>query len=268
MCRGTLKSICLLGVFQTTNFQRKYSLLLSWEWLGLDIATFLQVYIDVPYGSDPEIKFPLVILPASRHGSWVSGVPMPFGNKSHWNDHHPQPGAAGPPRYLYPPEPGTGQHPYPCPPPAQPMAANSGMHPPPFYSPAAAAYPGPVLPPSMQPNTTDQLPPPQYDQVAHPAPTAPPLYPTLPTADFLSVPSAPQYVPGAAGSDFLSSTPSAPQQYPGPATAPSFLSSPGSMSDPGYDPPTYEMVFPNAPASGSTPNSAASDEPTTTKPPS
>lgn len=232
--------------------------------------SFSQVYIDVPYGSDPEIKFPVVILPPSRHGPWVSGMPAPFGHgsKPHWNDHphHPQPGAAGPPRYLYPPEP--VRHPHPSPPGGQPMATNPSLHPPPFLNPAAAAaYPGPSAPLPMHPNPTDQLPPPQYDQVAHPAPTAPPLYPTLPTPDFLSTPSAPQYVPGAAGNDFLSNT-SAPQQYPGPAAAPSFLSSPDSRSDPGYDPPTYEMVFPNAPASGSTPNATASDEPITTKPPS
>ncbi|KAL2077278.1 hypothetical protein ACEWY4_026782 [Coilia grayii] len=227
----------------------------------------LKVYIDVPYGSDPEIKFPVIVL-AHRCGPRVSAGAGPFGpgSKPQWNNQPPPPGAFGSPHYLYPPP-----NPVPCPSPSAPAAAYPppgtlpAVQPPPFYNPAA--YPGPAVSPPMPPSAASQQPPPQYDQVTdNRVPTAPPLYPTLPAADFLSSPSAPQYVPGAAH-DFLSN-PSAPQQYPAPS-APSFLSSPGVMSDnPGYDPPTYEMVFPNAPAPQSSPSSQTASDPTTTTKPS
>ena len=260
-------------------FRNECSLMLFWECLfSSNTGIFLQVYIDVPYGSDPEIKFPMVILPTCRHGPRVSGAPSPFGHGSHsqWNNQPPPPGALGPPRYLYPPD--QGLHP----PAVHPIATNPAVHPPPFYNQAAypvpavhpppfynqAAYPVPAVPPPMQPNPHNQLPPPQYDQVTHPVPTAPPLYPTLPAPDFLSSPTAPPYVPGTASHDFLS-TLSAPPQYP---SAPSFLSSPSApqsltSDNPGYDPPSYDMVFPSVPAPEGPPTSVASD-PTPTKPPS
>ncbi|XP_063045568.1 arrestin domain-containing protein 3-like [Engraulis encrasicolus] len=193
----------------------------------------LKVYIDVPYGSDPEIKFPVIVL-AHRCGPRVSGGALGPINNPQWGNHHP--GHLRPPLNPagYPVPPAPAVHP--------PPGTLPALHPPRFHMPAA--YPHPIAPqiPQLVPpqlNAAHQQPPPQYDQVTdgQVPPTAPPLYPSLPTSDFLSAPSAPPYAMGA-GADFLSNA----QQYPPAPAMPSFLSSPG------YDPPSYDMVFPNASA--------------------
>lgn len=72
---------------------------------------FPQVYLDVKYASNPEIKLPIVILPASEVSA-VAPPPAaygfgfePFGNPNPpaWGNVPPQPSAAAQPSDLPPP---------------------------------------------------------------------------------------------------------------------------------------------------------------------
>ncbi|XP_030636895.1 arrestin domain-containing protein 3 [Chanos chanos] len=151
----------------------------------------LKVYLDVPYASDPEIVFPLVILP---RGQFPLSTPSrgPFGAG--------QPGWNGPPTH-------NAAGPY-------PDASASGVYP----SPTA---PGPYqhhFTPSMQPEFSNpNAPPPTYSEL-YPTPSAPALYPNLPppTAQgFYPAPSAPGQYPNPNGSGSFP-VPTAPGYNPPP----------------------------------------------------
>ncbi|XP_007253925.3 arrestin domain-containing protein 3 isoform X3 [Astyanax mexicanus] len=130
----------------------------------IKVEYFLKVYLDIPFSRDPEIKFPITILPAGQ-------LPYPGPSKSDFPPYAPNPS----------PQPAFRPSPLP-----QPALGPS--------PPGAAAGPPPGLYPSLNPSpaypqpTNPEEPPPSYTDVY--GEESPPPYPAL---DFLGpFPSAPQ----------------------------------------------------------------------------
>lgn len=166
---------------------------------------FSQVYVDVPYGSDPEIKFPMIILPASMIVDPRQNQPafQPYRNpdgpgNQGWNQPPPQPAfGPSPPGATFGPAPGFNPGPYPSPICPNPQA------PPPSYE---ALYPNPTAPgfnPALSFN-------PQYAPMGYPNPPVPQQHP---------VPSAPQFCPGPAGPGYDPAG-APPGYWPNPTTQP------------------------------------------------
>lgn len=172
-----------------------------------------QVYLDISFAFDPEVKFPVVIVPpgfTSGHHPAVTADPYPagaFGGPSN-SDFSPPRVAMSP--YSVSPHAGRYGHPgaqsYSSPPPqypAQPAYMSAGYNNPvptpygdPFSSPSSVVHPPPTAPPP---------------------PSAPAIQPPPFSPQFYSSPSAPAYnmLPSAPAmnTDFLSQSDEAPPAY-------------------------------------------------------
>ncbi|XP_066512563.1 arrestin domain-containing protein 3-like [Hoplias malabaricus] len=161
----------------------------------IKLEYILKVYLDVPFASDPEIKFQVFILPAGQPGQR---------NKTKYGPSPPQ-AAFGP---SSTPQAGFGPSP-----PSTSFGSALGLYPNLNPSPA---YPSPTNPVAPPPSYTDVFPnqnqtvpgfqtassappfnPPPYSAMGYPGPPAPEQHPAPRAPEFCPNPSAPGY--GQAG---------------------------------------------------------------------
>ncbi|KAG8012117.1 Arrestin domain-containing protein 3 [Nibea albiflora] len=217
----------------------------------ISLEYYLKVYLDISFSSDPEVKFPVVIIPpdlapSQFHGHAMGPYPksavgapsnsdfpsLPVGMGQYpagaiggpSNSNFPPPAAAMGP---YPASPHAGGYGYPgaqsysAPPPAypaQPAHVSGGYNnpvpqrPSPYGTPFSSSSSSPVLHP---PPTAPAFHPPPYAPEAQPSPPSAPVY-VPPTAPNIP-PPAPAYnlLPSAPmmDTDFLSQTDEAPPSY-------------------------------------------------------
>ncbi|XP_057688915.1 arrestin domain-containing protein 3 [Corythoichthys intestinalis] len=183
----------------------------------ISVDYYLKVYLDISFAFDPEVTFPVIIIPrnlASVGQPAVSGIG--WGQQN--SDFHA--GAASAP--FYPPSPNRyqGAQAYSVPPPTYPasFAGPPVANPGPWGDYAGTA---PYGSPSSQPS-------PSHVPYPPPNPSTFPLQPSAP----LAYPSAPA----------THTTPSAP---------PSYMSATNFLSQSDEPPPAYSLIFPSSTNEGS-----------------
>lgn len=197
------------------------------------VIFFPQVYLDISFSSDPEVKFPVAIIPNDLAPSQFHGHAMgPYPNSAVGapsNSDFPPPAAAMGP---YPASPHAGSYGYP--------RAQSYPVPPPVY-PAQSAYvsggynnPVPQLPspygtPFSSSSSSSVLHPPPTAPAFHPPPYAPEVHPSPPSAPAYVPPTAPNIPPPAPAYNLLPSAPMMDTDF---------------LSQTDEAPPSYSLLFP------------------------
>ncbi|XP_071783582.1 arrestin domain-containing protein 3-like [Centroberyx gerrardi] len=180
----------------------------------ISVDYYLKVYLDISFASDPEIKFPLVIIPPG-----FSSVPQPGGAVGLY-----PPGAVGGPSNSDFPPPAVPVEPYPvpfgpgtygypaAPDPAQQSDMRSG------YNNPLPQQASPYASPFSSSSSSSVHHPPPNAPAFHPPPTAPPMFGPSPTAPTYNLPPAAEMM----NTNFLSQPGEEPPSYmslpPPPAT--------------------------------------------------
>ncbi|KAE8292312.1 Arrestin domain-containing protein 2 [Larimichthys crocea] len=199
----------------------------------ISLEYYLKVYLDISFSSDPEVKFPVAIIPNDLAPSQFHGHAMgPYPNSAVGapsNSDFPPPAAAMGP---YPASPHAGSYGYP--------RAQSYSVPPPVY-PAQSAYvsggynnPVPQLPspygtPFSSSSSSSVLHPPPTAPAFHPPPYAPEVHPSPPSAPAYVPPTAPNIPPPAPAYNLLPSAPMMDTDF---------------LSQTDEAPPSYSLLFP------------------------
>ncbi|XP_070760827.1 arrestin domain-containing protein 3-like [Enoplosus armatus] len=201
----------------------------------ISVKYHLKVYLDISFASDPEVMFPVLIIPPDLAPGPQSGVAAgPYlagavGGPS--NSDFPLPAMATGP---YPASPHSGSHGYPgaqrysAPPPACPDKPPMSAVPPGVYPAQPAHLSGgynnsvpqlasPYGSPFSSSSSSSVLHPPPTAPTFHPPPSAPEIHPLPSSQPFNISPTAPTYnlLPSAPmmSTDFLSQSDEAPPAY-------------------------------------------------------
>ncbi|XP_077378786.1 arrestin domain-containing protein 3-like isoform X2 [Festucalex cinctus] len=187
----------------------------------ISLEYILKVYLDISFAFDPEVTFPVIIIPPDLASASQQAVSGPSWGP-HSSDFHPA--AASAP--CYPPS----THRYEG---AQPYSVA-----PPSYPANPSGYAGPPMAWGFNQGISSYGSP-SSSRVLHPPPNPTAFYP--PTSTFPPPPSAPVAHPGSSAPPGSHPHPSAPSYEP-----PSYMSTTNFLSQSDEPPPAYSLIFPSS----------------------